>query len=139
LNSGLVKVCDFGFARQIAQKTEVYTDYVATRWYRAPELLVGDPKYGRPVDIWSIGTLTYEVLTAKPLFAGDSDLDQLYLIINSLGDIPQSLKNCFSQNQYYLNSRIPKVKNFVPLSNKLKKYHSDLSRFILVCYFFYYF
>jgi len=45
--NGLVKLCDFGFARQIAQPTEVYTDYVATRWYRSPELLVGDPKYGK--------------------------------------------------------------------------------------------
>ena len=44
---GLVKLCDFGFARQIAQPSEVYTDYVATRWYRSPELLVGDPKYGK--------------------------------------------------------------------------------------------
>lgn len=45
--SGLVKLCDFGFARQIAQPSETYTDYVATRWYRSPELLVGDPKYGK--------------------------------------------------------------------------------------------
>lgn len=46
-NNGLVKLCDFGFARQIAQSPEAYTDYVATRWYRAPELLVGDVKYGK--------------------------------------------------------------------------------------------
>ena len=78
-------MCDFGFARQIAQPTETYTDYVATRWYRSPELLVGDPRYGKPVDIWAIGVLTYEVLTSKPLYPGDSDLDQLSLIINSLG------------------------------------------------------
>lgn len=45
--SGIVKLCDFGFARTLAQPGETYTDYVATRWYRAPELLVGDTKYGR--------------------------------------------------------------------------------------------
>ena len=45
--SGVVKLCDFGFARTLAQPGEAYTDYVATRWYRAPELLVGDTKYGR--------------------------------------------------------------------------------------------
>lgn len=45
--SGVVKLCDFGFARPLAGSGEVYTDYVATRWYRAPELLVGDSKYGR--------------------------------------------------------------------------------------------
>ena len=55
--SGVVKLCDFGFARLMAQPGEVYTDYVATRWYRAPELLVGDTKYGRAVDIWAVGSL----------------------------------------------------------------------------------
>jgi cyclin-dependent kinase-like len=45
--SGIVKMCDFGFARTLAKPGEIYTDYVATRWYRAPELLVGDPNYGR--------------------------------------------------------------------------------------------
>lgn len=43
----VVKLCDFGFARVMAQPGEEYTDYVATRWYRAPELLVGDTRYGR--------------------------------------------------------------------------------------------
>ena len=47
VENGLIKLCDFGFARQIAQPSETYTDYVATRWYRSPELLVGDPKYGK--------------------------------------------------------------------------------------------
>ena len=45
--NGVVKLCDFGFARTLAQPGEIYTDYVATRWYRAPELLVGDTKYGK--------------------------------------------------------------------------------------------
>ena len=47
--TGVVKLCDFGFARTLAQPGEPYTEYVATRWYRAPELLVGDTKYGRQV------------------------------------------------------------------------------------------
>ena len=47
----MVKLCDFGFARTLAQPGEAYTDYVATRWYRAPELLVGDTKYGRCVAV----------------------------------------------------------------------------------------
>uniref|UniRef100_A0AAY5F4E7 Protein kinase domain-containing protein n=1 Tax=Electrophorus electricus TaxID=8005 RepID=A0AAY5F4E7_ELEEL len=52
----VIKVCDFGFARTMsAVAREVYTDYVATRWYRAPELLVGDTKYDKAVDIWAIG------------------------------------------------------------------------------------
>ena len=44
---GIVKLCDFGFARLMAAPGEIYTDYVATRWYRAPELLVGDSQYGK--------------------------------------------------------------------------------------------
>lgn len=53
-SSGVVKLCDFGFARML-NPGENYTDYVATRWYRSPELLVGDTQYGTPVDIWAIG------------------------------------------------------------------------------------
>uniref|UniRef100_A0A665TS56 Cyclin-dependent kinase-like 2 n=1 Tax=Echeneis naucrates TaxID=173247 RepID=A0A665TS56_ECHNA len=80
---GVVKLCDFGFARTVALPAEgiVYTDYVATRWYRAPELLVGDIKYGKPVDVWAVGCLLLEMLTGQPLFPGDSDLDQIYHIL----------------------------------------------------------
>jgi cyclin-dependent kinase-like len=52
--TGVVKLCDFGFARMLSPG-ENYTDYVATRWYRSPELLVGDTQYGTPVDVWAIG------------------------------------------------------------------------------------
>jgi cyclin-dependent kinase-like len=62
-----------------------YTDYVATRWYRAPELLVGDVEYGKPVDIWATGCIFAEILTGEPLFPGDTDLDQLYRIMKCLG------------------------------------------------------
>ena len=51
-----MKLCDFGFARMISPG-ENYTDYVATRWYRSPELLVGDTQYGPPVDVWAIGEM----------------------------------------------------------------------------------
>ena len=54
---GVIKLCDFGFARMISPG-ENYTDYVATRWYRAPELLVGDTQYGPPVDVWAIGEIS---------------------------------------------------------------------------------
>jgi len=65
---------------------------VATRWYRAPELLVGDVEYGKAVDIWAAGNLQVilgcifaELLTGQPLFPGDTDIDQLYRIMKSLG------------------------------------------------------
>ena len=62
-----------------------YTDYVATRWYRAPELLVGDTHYGPPVDVWAIGCVFAELLTGEAVWPGRSDVDQLYLIRKTLG------------------------------------------------------
>ncbi|KAF5302105.1 hypothetical protein FQR65_LT08656 [Abscondita terminalis] len=84
-SQGVVKLCDFGFARIVSLSGEQCTEYVATRWYRAPELLVNDPNYGSAVDIWSIGCLYAEMMTGDPLFPGDSDIDQLYLIMRLLG------------------------------------------------------
>ncbi|XP_015585976.1 cyclin-dependent kinase-like 2 isoform X2 [Cephus cinctus] len=85
--NGVVKLCDFGFARLISGSHESCTDYVATRWYRSPELLVGDTRYGRPVDVWAVGCLYAEMMNGDPLFPGDSDVDQLHLIIKLLGGL----------------------------------------------------
>ena len=71
--NGVLKICDFGFARSIIKpENKQFTSYVATRWYRAPELLVGD-NYGKPVDIWAIGCIFVELLTGAPLFTGETD------------------------------------------------------------------
>ncbi|XP_060804976.1 cyclin-dependent kinase-like 4 [Amyelois transitella] len=86
-NTGIVKLCDLGFARALAAPGEPYTEYVATRWYRAPELLVAEHRYGPEVDIWAIGCLFSEMLTGDPLFPGDSDIDQLALIIKTVGKL----------------------------------------------------
>ena len=57
-DAGIVKICDFGFARYMREEAAArYTDYVATRWYRAPELLLGTGKYDTKVDIWAVGCL----------------------------------------------------------------------------------
>ena len=61
-SNGILKVCDFGFARpMLGNKSAVYTEYVSTRWYRAPELLVGDANYDRSVDIWAVGCILAEI------------------------------------------------------------------------------
>ncbi|XP_075980374.1 cyclin-dependent kinase-like 1 [Anticarsia gemmatalis] len=86
-NTGVVKLCDLGFARTLAAPGEPYTEYVATRWYRAPELLVAEHRYGPEVDIWAMGCLFAEMLTGDPLFPGDSDIDQLALIIKTVGKL----------------------------------------------------
>ncbi len=52
---GKLKLCDFGFARQLPGPEVSITDYVSTRWYRAPELLLGSTHYGKEVDLWAIG------------------------------------------------------------------------------------
>ncbi|KAL0232072.1 hypothetical protein PCE1_003068 [Barthelona sp. PCE] len=84
-DNDLLKVCDFGFARSIALDGSM-TDYVSTRWYRAPCLLVGNTNYGRAVDIWAIGCLFPEMITGDPLFDGDTDIEQLNLIFNVVGN-----------------------------------------------------
>ncbi|KAL0099607.1 hypothetical protein PUN28_019790 [Cardiocondyla obscurior] len=83
--NGVIKLCDFGFARYVTNDS--CTDYVATRWYRAPELLVGDSRYGREIDVWAAGCIYAEMVTGQPLFPGDSDVDQLHRITKVLGPL----------------------------------------------------
>ena len=64
----------------------MYTDYVSTRWYRAPELLVGDANYSKAVDVWAIGCIMAEMTNGLPLFPGDSDLHTLELILQNMGN-----------------------------------------------------
>ena len=77
-----LKLCDFGFARSLPNSktpNSKLTDYVATRWYRSPELLI-QANYGKEVDIWAIGCMMGELSDGEPLFPGESDIDQLYHI-----------------------------------------------------------
>jgi len=86
-----LKVADFGLARSIASlendtvENPVLTDYVATRWYRAPEILLGSTKYTKGVDIWSVGCILGELLGGKPMFPGTSTMNQLDRIIEVTG------------------------------------------------------
>lgn len=83
--AGLIKLCDFGFARPLnSSPSYQYTDYVSTRWYRAPELLVGDAAYSGTVDVWAIGCIFSEIFNGMPLFPGDSDLHTLQLILETI-------------------------------------------------------
>ncbi|XP_060595266.1 cyclin-dependent kinase-like 2 isoform X17 [Ruditapes philippinarum] len=119
--NGVVKLCDFGFARTLAQPGEIYTDYVATRWYRAPELLVGDTKYGKAVDIWAVGCLLVEMLTGEPLFPGDSDIDQLYHIVKVFGNLTARHKEVFMRNPLFVGMRLPEVREVTPLEKKFSR------------------
>lgn len=86
-STGHLKICDFGLARVFDkhQTNRLYTAQVATRWYRAPELLYCASKYDEGVDLWAIGCIFGELLNKSPLFAGDTDIEQLSLVIRALG------------------------------------------------------
>nr|VZI05076.1 unnamed protein product [Spirometra erinaceieuropaei] len=116
--TGQLKLCDFGFARILTGPGDKYTDYVATRWYRSPELLVGDTQYGPPVDIWAIGCVVAEMLTGSPLWPGRSDLDQLYLIIKTLGDLLPKHKEIFEKNAFFKDHQLPEPKILESLEKK---------------------
>ncbi|EAL48573.1 mitogen-activated protein kinase, putative [Entamoeba histolytica HM-1:IMSS-B] len=85
LNSDcLLKVADFGLARSLDKET-LQTDYVETRWYRAPEILLGSQRYSFAIDLWSVGCILGEIINGKPLFPGSSTLNQLDKIIEATG------------------------------------------------------
>ncbi|KAF7691150.1 mitogen-activated protein kinase 15 isoform X1 [Silurus meridionalis] len=84
-----VKLCDFGLARTLSQIQEdavnpALTEYVATRWYRAPEILLGSTRYTKGVDMWSVGCILGEMLLGKPLFPGTSTMNQIEKIMSSI-------------------------------------------------------
>ncbi|RWS28646.1 cyclin-dependent kinase 1-like protein [Leptotrombidium deliense] len=81
---GCIKLADFGLARAFGIPVRVYTHEVVTLWYRAPEVLLGCQRYSTPVDIWSIGCIFAEMATKKPIFHGDSEIDQLFRIFRSM-------------------------------------------------------
>jgi len=129
---GTVKLCDFGFARVLSVGDE-YTDYVATRWYRAPELLVGDTQYGPPVDVWAIGCVFAELLCGEPLWPGRSDVDQLYLIKRTLGDLIPRHAQIFSNNSFFRGLKIPQPDRMEPLEVKFPNIAPDSLHFLKSC------
>ncbi|EYC26725.1 hypothetical protein Y032_0010g935 [Ancylostoma ceylanicum] len=83
--NGVVKVADFGLSRSINVPIRVYTHEVVTLWYRAPEILLGANRYAAAIDVWAIGCILSEIVKKKPLFRGDSEIDQLFQIFRLLG------------------------------------------------------
>ncbi|KAJ4821536.1 Mitogen-activated protein kinase [Rhynchospora pubera] len=120
-----LKICDFGLARVAFNDTPTtvfWTDYVATRWYRAPELCGSFfSKYSPAIDIWSIGCIFAEILTGKPLFPGKNVVHQLDLITDLLGspsnETVSKVRN--EKARRYLSSM--RKKTPVPFSQKFPK------------------
>eukprot|EP01031_Cornospumella_fuschlensis_P030880 gene30880-37317_t len=87
-----IKICDFGLCRSVADTsgpTPVLTDYIATRWYRAPEILLGSTMYTKGVDIWAVGTILGEMFTGRPVFPGTSVMNQVERVMEVLGIPPR--------------------------------------------------
>ena len=95
-SKGAIKLADFGLGRAFGIPVRAYTHevrryiqscseltislQVVTLWYRAPEVLLGAQRYSCPVDVWSIGCIFAEIVNKRPLFQGDSEIDQLFKI-----------------------------------------------------------
>ncbi|KAB7502472.1 putative serine/threonine-protein kinase clkA, partial [Armadillidium nasatum] len=93
----LLKVGDFGLAREYGSPLKQYTPIVVTLWYRAPELLLGTKEYSCPIDVWSVGCIFGELLGMEPMFPGNSEIDQLNKIFKDLGTPSDKIWPGYSQ------------------------------------------
>ncbi|XP_071917921.1 cyclin-dependent kinase F-4-like isoform X2 [Coffea arabica] len=84
VSKDIIKIADFGLAREINSRPP-YTEYVSTRWYRAPEVLLQSPTYGSAVDMWAMGAIMAELFALRPLFPGSSEADEIYKICSVIG------------------------------------------------------
>ncbi|XP_025109824.1 extracellular signal-regulated kinase 2-like [Pomacea canaliculata] len=120
----VVKLCDFGLARSLTQigideaGDPNLTEYVATRWYRAPEILLASHRYTKGVDMWSLGCILGEMLLGKPLFPGSSTLNQIERIMSSIP--PPSRADIESLRSTYGSSVLDKA------SGKAKRSLDDM-------------
>jgi len=85
LRGDQIKIADFGLARQSRALDPSLTEYISTRWYRSPEILLRDPLYGTRVDIFALGCVMGEMCSLKPLFPGANEIDQVSRIFACLG------------------------------------------------------
>mmetsp|Transcript_16335 Transcript_16335/g.24615 ORF Transcript_16335/g.24615 Transcript_16335/m.24615 type:complete len:754 (-) Transcript_16335:207-2468(-) len=120
-----LKLCDFGFARVLTNANEELTDYVATRWYRAPELLLGSALYDFSVDIWAIGCIMGEITDGQPIFPGESEVDQLFIVQKVLGPLIPEHMDLFMSNPRFSGLKFPDMSKPETLQ---KKYVGTLSK-----------
>ncbi|XP_066128576.1 cyclin-dependent kinase-like 3 isoform X3 [Saccopteryx bilineata] len=131
--SGITKLCDFGFARTLAVPGDIYTDYVATRWYRAPELVLKDTSYGKPVDIWALGCVVIEMATGNPFLPSSSDLDLLHKIVLKVGNLTPHFQNIFSKSPVFAGVVLPEVQHTKSSRKKYPKLNGLLADIVHAC------
>ena len=103
-----VKLADFGSCRGIYSK-QPYTEYISTRWYRAPECLLTDGYYGYKMDLWGVGCVLFEVISLFPLFPGNDEVDQVHKIHNILGSPEKALLANFQKYATHMEFNFPEV------------------------------
>lgn len=103
-----VKLADFGSCRGIYSK-QPYTEYISTRWYRAPECLLTDGYYGYKMDLWGVGCVLFEVISLFPLFPGNDEVDQVHKIHNILGSPDKTLLDNFQKYATHMEFNFPNV------------------------------
>jgi renal tumor antigen len=96
LQENVLKLADFGSCKSVYSK-QPYTEYISTRWYRAPECLLTDGYYTHKMDMWSVGCVMFEVMTLRPLFPGANELDQVHKIHDIVGSPSTNLLNKFKK------------------------------------------
>lgn len=117
-----IKIADFGLAREIRSRPP-FTDYVSTRWYRAPEVLLRSTRYNSPVDMWAIGTIMAEIYTIRPLFPGSSEIDEIFKVTAVLGTPsastwPEGLKLAHSMNYKFPQMVATPLRQLIPQAGK---------------------
>lgn len=103
----ILKLCDFGSAKVLVEG-EPNVSYICSRYYRAPELIFGATKYTVAIDLWSMGCVCAEMMLGRPLFPGESGVDQLVEIIKVLGT--PSSDQIRSMNRHYTDFKFPSIK-----------------------------
>ena len=133
-----VKLADFGLVKECACESPL-TEYVSTRWYRAPEILLRSKHYGKPVDLFAIGCIMAELYSKNPLFPGDNELDQVSKLVDVLGSpkhtwefgmkLAQKRGFCVErERKYSLDSRVPSAtpKTAISLMKELLQWNPAL-------------
>uniref|UniRef100_A0A8B9RLV9 cyclin-dependent kinase n=1 Tax=Astyanax mexicanus TaxID=7994 RepID=A0A8B9RLV9_ASTMX len=122
-HKGILKIGDFGLAREYGSPLKPYTPVVVTLWYRSPDLLLGAKEYSTAVDMWSVGCIFGELLTQKPLFPGKSEIDQINKIFKDLGSPSEKIWPGYNE--------LPAVKKMTfteyPYNNLRKRFGALLS------------
>lgn len=135
-SEGVLKVADFGLAREYGYPIQLYTPNVVTLWYRAPEILLGEKEYSTSIDMWSCGCIFGELILMHPLFPGTSEIDQLKRIYRLIGSLHENEGITLNQSSTMEKNTFKNVQSEVEkilLLNTLTQHGQDLLKQLLKC------